>query len=105
MLRYYFIPIFILSSSSILAINSRKADKVVTLSRVIRVSLFFLAVIIVVSAGSMLVGSRQVGTLPILKRLLAGWYEGDNSLLPMGKTIPFSIRMPRIIFAGIVGAS
>jgi len=105
LLEYYFLPIFILSSISILAITSSKADKVVTLSRVIRVSLFFLAVIIVVSASSMLVGSSQIGTLSILKRLLSGWYEGDKSLLPMEKTILFSIRLPRIIFAGIVGAS
>ena len=105
LLRYYFLPIFILSSISVLAINSSKADKVVTLSRVIRVSLFFIAVILVVSASSMLVGSSQIGMFSILKRLLSGWYGGDTGLLPMEKTILFSIRLPRIIFAGIVGAS
>lgn len=101
----YFLPIFILSSISLLAINRGETDKVVTLKRVIRVSLFLSAVLLVVSATSLLVGPSQIGTTSFLKWLLSGWYEGDSDLFSTEKTILFSIRLPRIIFAGIVGAA
>ena len=80
-------------------------NKVVTLSRVIRVSLFLLAAFIIVSIISMLVGPSQLGMLYLLKGLLSGIYSGDIGLVSTEKTILFSIRLPRIIFAGIVGAS
>ena len=46
MLKYSFLPVFILSAISVLAITRDVTAKVVTLSRVIRVSLFLLAVLI-----------------------------------------------------------
>ena len=104
-LRYYFLSIFVISSISVFAINRGETKKTVTISRVIQVSLFFLAVTLVVSVISLLVGSSQIDILSALKRLLSGLYKGDTGLLPTEKTILFSIRLPRIIFAGIVGAS
>jgi len=101
----YFLPIFILSSIFVLAINRGETDKVVTLRRVIRVSLFLSVVLLVVSAISLLVGPSHICTISFLKRLLSGWYEGNNDLFSTEKTILFSIRLPRIIFAGIVGAA
>jgi iron complex transport system permease protein len=105
MLKYSFLPIFILSAISVLAITRDATDKVVTLSRVIRVSLFLLAVLIIISVSSMLVGPSNLGTIALFKGLLSGMYSRDLSLFTTEKTILFSIRLPRIIFAGIVGAS
>ena len=103
--RYYILPIFIIFSISVFALNKGETRKTVTISRVIQVSLFLLVVTLVVSTISMLVGSSQIGTFSALKRLLSGLYKGDTGLLPTEKAILFSIRLPRIIFAGIVGAS
>ncbi len=105
MLKYFFLPFFILSSISVLAITKDMTDKVVTLSRVIRVSLLLLAVFIIISVASMLVGSSQLGTVSLVKALLAMIKSEDLNLFITEKTILFSIRLPRIIFAGIVGAS
>ena len=105
MLKYALLPVFILSAISVLAITRDATDKVVTLSRVIRVSLFLLAVLIIISVSSMLVGPSNLGTITLFKGLLSGMYSGDLSLFTTEKTILFSIRLPRIIFAGIVGAS
>ena len=105
MLKYSFLPVFILSAISVLAITRDATDKVVTFSRVIRVSFFLLAVLIIISVSSMLVGPSNLGTITLFKGLLSGMYSGDLSLFTTEKTILFSIRLPRIIFAGIVGAS
>ncbi|MCX5844374.1 MAG: iron chelate uptake ABC transporter family permease subunit, partial [Deltaproteobacteria bacterium] len=105
MLKYFFLPFFILSSIYVLAITSDMADKIVTFSRVMRVSLCLLTVFIVISIVSLLVGSSQVGMGSLFKALLAMMKSEDLSLFTTEKTILFSIRLPRIIFAGIVGAS
>jgi len=88
----------------ILTMTRIKSDKVVTLSRVIQVSLFLLVIFVVVSVISLLVGPSHVGMTYLLKRLLSSIYTGDVSPVSTEKTILFSIRLPRIIFAGIVGA-
>jgi iron complex transport system permease protein len=80
-------------------------DKIVTFSRVMRVSLCLLTIFIIISAASLLVGSSQVGVGPLFKALLAMMKGEDLTLFMTEKTILFSIRLPRIIFAGIVGAS
>ena len=105
MLKYFFIPIFIFSSIFVFATTRDVNNKVVTLSRVIRVSLFLFAVLIIISVISLLVGPSHLGMIYLLKGLLSGIYSGDLSLISTEKTILFSIRLPRIIFAGIVGAS
>lgn len=105
MLKYFFLPAFIISSISVLAISRDMTEKIVTFSRVVRVSLYLLAVFIIVSAVSLLVGASHVGTGSLFKALLAMMKREDLSLFTMEKTILFSIRLPRIIFAGIVGAS
>ena len=105
MFKFFFLPFFILSAIFVLAVTRDVSGKVVTLSRVIQVSLFLLAVFIIISAISMLVGPSPLGTLPLLKGLLSGMYRGDLDIFSTEKTILFSIRLPRIIFAGIVGAS
>ena len=79
--------------------------KVVTFPRVIKICILLLVVFLAVVVVSMLVGTARIGIITGLKGLLYGWYEGCSVLTPSEKTIIFSIRFPRIIFAGIVGAS
>lgn len=101
----YFPLIFILSSISVLAINEGETEKIVTLKRVIRVSLFLFVIFLAVSAISLLIGPSRIDAIFLLKRLLSGGYEGNIGLFSTEKTILLSIRLPRIIFAGIVGAA
>lgn len=77
----------------------------VTLSRVIKINLLLAAAFIAVAVVSVLVGPAKIGFMQGLKGLLYGWHEGYTGLTPSEKTIIFSIRLPRVIFAGLVGAS
>ena len=79
--------------------------KVVTLPRVIKICILLIMVFLAVMVVSMLVGTAKIGIITGFKGLLYGWHEGYSGLTPSEKTIIFSIRFPRIIFAGIVGAS
>jgi len=81
------------------------AYKVVTLPRVIKVCILLIMVFLAVMVVSMLVGTAKIGIITGLKGLLYGWHEDYSGLTSSEKTIIFSIRFPRIIFAGIVGAS
>jgi len=63
--------------------------------------LAFIAVAII----SVLIGPANIGIGQALKGILYGWQEGYTGLTPSEKTIIFSIRLPRVIFAGLVGAS
>jgi len=78
---------------------------VVTLSRVIRISTVLGMVFIAVAVASVLIGPAKIGFIEGLRGLLCGWREGYSGLTPSEKTIIFSIRLPRVIFAGLVGAS
>ncbi|HEU19684.1 MAG TPA: iron ABC transporter permease [Deltaproteobacteria bacterium] len=78
---------------------------VVTLSRVIKISLILLAVFSVIAVISLLVGPARISFFQGLKGLLFGWQDGSTVLTPTEKTIIFSIRLPRVLFAGLVGAS
>ncbi len=80
-------------------------DRAVTLSRVIRVSLILCVVVLFVSLISLFIGPSEFGTFPYLKALFSGLYRGDFNVSETDKTIIFSIRLPRIIFAGLVGAA
>jgi len=77
----------------------------VTLSRIVKINLLLVAVFIAVAIVSVLIGPARIGIIQGLKGLLYGWHEGYAGLTPSEKTIIFSIRLPRVIFAGLVGAS
>ena len=77
----------------------------VTLSRIVKINLLLVAVFIAVAIVSVLIGPAKIGIIQGLKGLFCGWHEGYTGLTPSEKTIIFSIRLPRVIFAGLVGAS
>lgn len=69
-------------------------------ARVIRVSALLAAAFVALSAISLGVGAAKIDVLGLLRDSMGGisMPETDNAIL-------FSIRLPRIIFAGMVGAS
>ena len=75
------------------------------LSRLIKINLLLAIVFLGVALVSLLVGTARIEVIGSLKGLLYGCQEGKTFLTPAEKTIIFSIRLPRIIFAGIVGAA
>jgi iron complex transport system permease protein len=85
--------------------NKERAGKAVTLTDVIRTSFVLIVILFIVSLLSMVVGPSRVETFYLLKAFWAGLHRGEFLLPDMEKTILFSIRLPRIIFAGFVGAA
>lgn len=79
--------------------------KIVTLPRVIKISVFLTVVFLVIAVLALVTGTVKIEIIAVFKELLYGWHDGYTGLSPSEKTIIFSIRFPRIIFAGIVGAS
>jgi len=73
---------------------------VATPTRVIRVSALLAAVFVALSAVSLGVGAAKIDVIALLRDSTAGL-----SLSESDRAILFSIRLPRIIFAGMVGAS
>jgi len=104
-LPYFFLPLLFLSFVAVFSSRSDMTQGPVTLSRVLRISLLLLLVLVAVSLMAVLIGSAKIGMLSALRELLFGWREGSTVLAPEERTIIFSIRIPRVIFAGIVGAS
>ncbi len=98
LLAVLFLPLLLLS-------RSRKDPRPVTPARVIRVVFFLLAVIICVSLLGLFSGASAMDPLDILRRLLAGTDDSRAWLNSSDGIILFSIRLPRILFAGIVGGS
>lgn len=78
---------------------------IVTKARVVRVSLGLLFLYGVVVVVSLLVGTAKVDVGTGCAGLLCALRQGGFDAVPPETMILFSIRLPRIIFAGIVGAS
>jgi hypothetical protein len=81
------------------------AESTVTLTKVIQVSLLLFVLLIVTAAASLFCGPAETGLLQGFKDFLRNWSATTFTLKPEDQTILFSIRLPRIIFAGLVGAS
>lgn len=79
--------------------------KIVTPARLIRVTLVFAAGFLLVAVLAVLVGPSEITPLELLKALLLGRPDGESAASDPGRTILFSIRIPRVLFAGIVGAA
>jgi len=78
---------------------------IVTPFRVLRVSGLLFLICLAVFIGSLFAGPGQVGVRTLLSALLSpgsGSFAGDAGA---GQTILLSIRIPRLLFAGIVGAA
>lgn len=78
-----------------------------TLIKIFRVCLILLAFLAGASALSLVAGPASIGIVPVFKGLLAAIHFPDVSdpLTGAERTILFSIRIPRIILAGLVGAA
>jgi iron complex transport system permease protein len=63
-----------------------------------------LLIFLVVCIVSLSLGSVHIGFIEVLKSLI-GSSTGESSLSSQEELIIFSVRLPRIIFAGVVGAS
>ncbi len=105
MIKHFVLSFFIFFTSSIFSAGKGQADRAVTLSMVIRISVLLGVVLFLVSLISMLVGPSHIGTASLLKVLFSGLFGREIVLPDMERTILFSIRLPRIIFAGLVGAA
>jgi iron complex transport system permease protein len=102
------IPFISLSKRSVPDVDSenrRPLQPVVTLTRIVRVVLLLLAVFLIVSVVSLLTGPGDVSPLFLARRLFSVFRGAEAGLDASEKTILLSIRLPRILFAGIVGAA
>jgi len=78
---------------------------VVTLAQVVKVSLILIVIFIITALTSILLGPADIGFMQGLKGLVMGWADGYAGLTSSQQTIIFAIRLPRVIFAGLVGAA
>ncbi|KFO67269.1 hypothetical protein ER57_11800 [Smithella sp. SCADC] len=69
-----------------------------------QISAVMLLIFLVVCVVSLSLGSVHIAFIEVLKSLV-GSFTGESSLSSQEELIVFSVRLPRIIFAGIVGAS
>ena len=78
---------------------------VVTLSRVLKITIILFAVFTAMAVVSILVGPAKINVIHELRGVVFGWREGYEGLTSAERTIIYSIRLPRVIFAGLLGAS
>jgi iron complex transport system permease protein len=64
-----------------------------------------MVVLLLVSIAALFTGAVQVDFRRAMQCLFGGWWNGHAGLSSLDETILFSIRLPRIILAGLVGAS
>ena len=105
MLKYLFILLILFLPVVILSGKRNQRAPVVTLGRVIRVSFFLLAVVFLISLASLFFGSSPIDVFSVFQWVTSGVNETHRGLNSTEETILFSIRLPRIIFAGIVGGA
>ena len=77
----------------------------VTPGKVIRSSVFLLAVVLAVGLMSLFFGSSPIDVFDFFKWLISGKTQAGAGLTKEDQTILFSIRLPRIVFAVIVGGA
>jgi len=78
---------------------------VTTPSRIARVSVLLAVLFAIVGGVSVLTGTAGVGAARVFGSIAAWWRDGHLALDPSERTILFAIRLPRVVFAGIVGAA
>ena len=76
----------------------------VTLVRVLQISALMILILAAIGVASLLVGSVRISPSHIFNYFV-NIFTGKLSLSSEEELIVFSVRLPRIVFAGIVGAS
>jgi len=76
-----------------------------TLNKSIIISLLMLAILFIAAIAALFVGTVQVDFRSAVSFILDGFWSGQSNVSSLDNTILFSIRLPRIILAGLVGAS
>ncbi len=79
--------------------------RTVNLPKVLEISFVLLMILAGSIAVSLFVGVTDIGIVRGITGLFYGWREGYAGFTHLEKEIIFSIRLPRILFAGIVGAA
>lgn len=79
--------------------------RTVNLPTVLEISFLLLVILAGTVVVSLFVGVADIGIVRGITGLLYGWRKGYAGFTPLEKEILFSIRLPRILFAGIVGAA
>lgn len=105
MLKYLLLLLVLLLPVFILSGKKNKIDQVATFARVVRIAIFLLAVVFLISLVSLFFGSSRIDVFSALQWLIAGSSETGGGFSATDEAILFSIRLPRIIFAGIVGGA
>ncbi|OPY03986.1 MAG: Hemin transport system permease protein HmuU [Syntrophaceae bacterium PtaB.Bin038] len=100
LIAFLFIPVL----AAVFAFRAT-ASPAVTIPRLLKTCLILAGLVIVVSGMSLLAGASDISAIPALKALIFRGREGLSSLDEAERTILFSIRLPRIAFACVVGAS
>ena len=77
----------------------------VTLGRVFKICLLLFLLFFTVSVVSIFAGAADITLLNVIRDLLPLGADGHKELSPAEKSILFSIRLPRVILAGLVGAA
>jgi iron complex transport system permease protein len=103
--KFFLASFLILSFLLAATLTRRIRSAVATPLKVITVTGLLALLFLVVFVFSLHIGPTNIGALSILKRLFYGWMGHSSSLSPTEEVILFSIRLPRIVFAGIVGAA
>lgn len=105
MLKYFlllsilFLPVLVLSG------KRTGTQAAVTCGRVIRVSVFLWSVVLAIGLVSLFFGSSPIDAFSFFHWLMSGKNDPGVGLTPTDQTILFAIRLPRIIFAVIVGGA
>ncbi len=79
--------------------------KIVTPGRLIRVALLLSLAFLLVALIAVFVGPSEIAPWEVLRSLFQVRTEGETTATDPERTILFSIRIPRVLFAGIVGAA
>lgn len=77
----------------------------VTLGRVFKICLLLFLIFFTVSLLSLFAGAADITLFSVIRDFLSLGADGHKALTTAEKSILFSIRLPRVILAGLVGAA
>ncbi|MBN1545114.1 MAG: iron ABC transporter permease [Syntrophaceae bacterium] len=89
----------------VVPVNDRPQRPPATPVRIVRVSLLLACILVLCCILALSTGSSKIDFLNLLQHLFLTQSDMNTGLDPAEETILFSIRLPRILFAAIVGAA